>query len=203
MKDFRVGYDLVLDEVGQGSRVLDLGCGDGVLLHLLQKEKNVQGYGVEISEAGVTLCVEKGLYCSQGDIDEGLDDYGDESFDYVLLNETIQNTKHPDIVIREVLRIGKRVILSFPNFGHIRTRLDLLLHGKMPVHRLLPYAWYESPNIHLLTIKDFRAMAEEFSFKILKERNFIFRSGKPSKVCRFQSNLFAHYGFFVIEKSGS
>ncbi len=200
MKDFRVGYDLVLKEVDRGSRVLDLGCGDGVLLHLLQREKNVQGSGVEISEEGVTLCVEKGLYCYQGDIDEGLADYGDESFDYVLLNQTIQNTKHPHLVMEEVLRIGKRVILSFPNFGHIRTRLDLLLNGTMPVHRLLPYAWYESPNIHLLTIKDFRIMAKEFPFKIVKEKSFIFKEGKPSRVCRFNSNLFAHYGFFVIEK---
>ncbi len=200
MKYQRIGYDLVINEIDKGSKVLDLGCGDGVLLEMLQDEKDVKGSGVEISEEGVTMCVEKGLYCYQGDIDEGLSDYLDNSFDFVIINQTIQNTKRPDHVIEEVLRIGRRVILSFPNFGYISTRFSLLLLGRMPVNRLLPYEWYESPNIHLLTIKDFRNMSKKFRFRIVREKGFCFTSGKKSRIRRLIPNLFSQYGFFVIEK---
>jgi len=201
MKFLRIGYDLVISEVNEESKVLDLGCGDGVLLERLQNEKNVKGSGVEISEEGVSLCVDKGLYCYQGDIDEGLTDYPDNSFDYVILNQTIQNTKRPDLVVKEVLRIGRKVIVTFPNFAYFKTRLNLLFMGTMPVSKLLPYEWYESPNIHLLTIKDFRKMAREFSFKIVKERSFCFKTRDRSKIRTFIPNLFAQYGFFVIEEA--
>lgn len=193
-----IGYDLVLEEIPEKSKVLDLGCGDGVLLEMLQESKKVKGYGVEISEEGVSLCLEKGLYCYQADIDEGLTDYRKNSFDYVILNQTIQNTKRPDYVIKEVLRIGKKVIISFPNFGYIQTRLHLLIQGTMPVNDLLPYQWYDSPNIHLLTIKDMRSMADEFDFKILRERHFTPGHKQESKIRRLNPNLLAQYGFFVI-----
>ncbi len=194
-----IGYDLVLEEIPDNSKVLDLGCGDGSLLIMLQQKKKVKGYGVEISEEGVSLCVEKGLYCYQADIDDGLSDYKDGSFDYVILNQTIQNTKRPDYVITEVLRIGKKVIISFPNFAYISTRSYLMFRGTMPVNELLPYEWYESPNIHLLTISDMKKMAGDFSFKILSEKNFSSAGGK-SKVIKYFPNLLAQYGFFVIEK---
>jgi len=193
-----IGYDLVLKEIPERSKVLDLGCGDGVLLEMLQENKKVKGYGVEISEEGVSLCLEKGLYCYQADIDEGLTDYRKNSFDYVILNQTIQNTKRPDYVLKEVLRIGKRIIISFPNFGYIQTRLHLLFQGTMPVNDLLPYEWYNSPNIHLLTIKDMRKMSEEFDFKILKERHFSISPGHRSRIKKINPNLTAQYGFFVI-----
>jgi methionine biosynthesis protein MetW len=195
-----IGYDLVLKEIPENSKVLDLGCGDGVLLEMLQETKKVKGYGVEISEEGVSLCLEKGLYCYQADIDEGLTDYRKNSFDFVILNQTIQNTKRPDYVIKEVLRIGKRVIISFPNFGYIQTRLHLLFQGTMPVNDLLPYEWYSSPNIHLLTIKDMRQMSEEFDFKILKEKHFSITGEYRSRIKKINPNLTAQYGFFVISQ---
>jgi methionine biosynthesis protein MetW len=193
-----IGYDLVLEEVPEKSKVLDLGCGDGVLLEMLQEQKKVKGYGVEISEEGVSLCLEKGLYCYQADIDEGLTDYRKNSFDYVILNQTIQNTKRPDYVINEVLRIGKKVIISFPNFGYIQTRMHLLFKGTMPVNDLLPFQWYDSPNIHLLTIKDMKNMSGEFKFKILNERHFNPESNNRSKIIKLNPNFLAQYGFFVI-----
>jgi len=195
-----VGYDLVLKEIPEYSRVLDLGCGDGSLLVMLQEKKHVKGFGVEISEEGVSLCVEKGLYCYQADIDDGLSDYKDNSFDYVILNQTIQNTKRPDYVINEVLRIGKKAIISFPNFAYISTRSYLLFKGTMPVNELLPYEWYESPNIHLLTISDMKEMSGDFFFDILVEKNFSYTKKGRSKIVKCFPNLFAQYGFFVIEK---
>lgn len=197
-----VGYDLVLREIPEHAKVLDLGCGDGSLLIMLQEKKKVKGYGVEISEEGVSLCVEKGLYCYQADIDDGLSDYKDDSFDYVILNQTIQNTKRPDYVLKEVLRIGKKAVISFPNFAYISTRSYLMFRGTMPVNELLPYEWYESPNIHLLTISDMKKMARPFSFDILAERNFSYTSNGRSRRVRCFPNLLAQYGFFVIEKKG-
>ena len=195
-----IGYDLVLEEIPQHARVLDLGCGDGSLLVMLQEKKLVKGFGVEISETGVSLCVEKGLYCYQADIDDGLSDYKDDSFDYVILNQTIQNTKRPDYVINEVLRIGKKAIISFPNFAYISTRSYLMFKGTMPVNELLPYEWYESPNIHLLTISDMKRMSGAFSFAILEEKNFSSSKNGKSRMIKFFPNLLAQYGFFVIEK---
>lgn len=195
-----IGYDLVLEEIPERSRVLDLGCGDGSLLVMLQEQKKVKGYGVEISDEGVSLCMEKGLYCYQADIDEGLCDYKDDSFDYVILNQTIQNTKRPDYVLDEVLRIGRKSIVSFPNFAYFSTRSYLMFRGTMPVNELLPFEWYESPNIHHLTISDMRKMAEKFSFNILEEKNFSLLKNGKSVIVKFFPNLLAQYGFFVLEK---
>ena len=196
-----VGYDLVIDEVEDYSRVLDLGCGDGRLLELLYQKKKIQGAGVEISEKGVGMCVEKGLYCFQGDIDDGLSDYRDNSFDYVILNQTLQSTKMPDYVLKEILRISRKAIVSFPNFGHYKTRLQLTLSGRMPKNDLLPYEWYESPNIHHATIKDFRMFCEKYGYTIKKEKHFSptkVKGGTSKQVC-FMPNLFAQYGFFVLD----
>ncbi len=200
MEELRIGYDLVVAEVSPGAKILDLGCGDGELLLRLQEEKRVKGYGVEISEEGVSLCMEKGLYCYQADIDEGLSDYKDDSFDFVILSQTIQNTKGPDYVLREVLRIGRQAIVTFPNFGYYRNRLYLLFRGKMPVSKHLPYEWYESPNIHLMTIHDMRNMAHHAGFEILAEKNFSVKPDSNSKTKRVMPNFFAQYGFMVIRR---
>lgn len=198
----KIGYDLVLREVRGGTKVLDLGCGDGVLLDLLQRQKKVKGFGVEISEEGVSMCVEKGLYCFQGDIDEGLSDYRNDSFDYVLLNLTLQSTKRPFDVLRESLRIGKHVLVSFPNFAYIRSRYDLLVRGRMPKNDLLPYEWYDSPNIHLMTIRDFRLLCRTHGFPVRKELHFSRKNdGSSRRVC-FMPNLAAQYGFFMLNGVG-
>lgn len=197
-----IGYDLVIEEISESAKVLDLGCGDGALLQKLQVEKNAMAYGVEISEDGVSKCIEKGLYCYQGDIDEGLSDYKDDSFDYVILNQTLQSTKKPEYVINEILRIGKNAVVSFPNFGYIQTRLQFLFSGKMPRNFMLPYEWYETPDIHHLTIKDFKFFCERNGFVVKKEKHFRLLGGSRSKVVTLLPNLYAQFGFFVLDGEG-
>jgi methionine biosynthesis protein MetW len=193
------GYDLITAEILPGSKVLDLGCGDGVLLQTLQNTKQVIPYGVEISEDGVCQCVEKGLYCYQGDIDEGLADYKDNSFDYVILNQTLQITKRPAYVLQEMMRISKNAIISFPNFGYFKTRLQLLIKGMMPKNVLLPYEWYETPNIHLLTIRDFQEFCKSNKYPVKKEYHFTVSSKGESCMMRIFPNILAQYGFFVLD----
>jgi methionine biosynthesis protein MetW len=193
-----IGYDLVLSIVPDGSKVLDLGCGDGILLHRLQKEKDVKGFGVEISESGVSKCVEKGLYCYQGDIDEGLSDYRDNSFDFVILNLTLQNTKKPRYVLKETMRIGKKAIISFPNFGYYKTRLNILAKGKVPRNELFPYEWYESPDIHMLSIDNFQEFCTGNNYHVECQLHFSIYGGSKSRIVKFLPNLTAQYGFFIL-----
>jgi len=194
-----VGYDLIISEVSSGSKVLDLGSGDGALLKQLREVKQVAPYGVEISEEGVGMCVEKGLYCYQGDIDEGLSDYRVNSFDYTILNQTLQITKRPAYVIQEMMRISRNVIISFPNFGYFLTRYQLLVNGTMPKNILLPYEWYETPNIHLLTIKDFLIFCKINEYPIKKESHFSPSSKGFSRKIGILPNIIAQYGFFILD----
>jgi methionine biosynthesis protein MetW len=197
-----IGYERIMELVDSGSRVLDLGCGSGELLERLQKEKNVTGLGVEISESNVALCVDRGLYCYQGDIDEGLSDYRDNSFDVVILNQTIQSTKRPHFVISECLRIGRKVIISFPNFGHYSVRAQLFFTGTMPRNNILPYEWYDSPNIHLVTIDDFRKYCMAKNIAITNEWHFSRKKNAIFQRMVFLSNIRAEYGMFTLELSG-
>src|SRR5512144_27725 len=151
----RVDLVLVAEMVERGAKVLDVGCGDGELLRILSEARDVDGRGIELSREGVNECVAKGLAVIQGDADTDLVDYPDDAFDYVILSQTLQATRRPRDVLENMLRIGRRAIVSFPNFGHWRIRLQLLLNGAMPVTDNLPDSWYESPNIHFCTIKDF------------------------------------------------
>jgi methionine biosynthesis protein MetW len=151
----RVDHLLIAEMVKAGSRVLDVGCGDGALLQLLADTKDVDGRGIEVSRDRVNACVARGLSVIQGDADRDLADYPDDAFDYAVLSLTIQATRYPKIVLEHLLRIGRRAIVSFPNFGHWQVRGQLLLTGRMPVTENLPDAWYISPNAHLCTIKDF------------------------------------------------
>lgn len=157
---------LVADMVAEGSRVLDVGCGDGLLLSHLVAAKRVDGRGIELSQSGVNACVAHGLPVIQGDADTDLADYPDEAFDYVILSQTLQATRNPRAVLEEMLRIGVHAIVSFPNFGYWRVRMALLARGRMPVTRSLPQSWYETPNIHLCTIRDFVGLCRELGVDI-------------------------------------
>jgi methionine biosynthesis protein MetW len=155
----RSDYAIIGEIIEPGSRVLDLGCGDGELLQWLVQNKGVEARGVEISGEKVQRAITRGVSVYQGDIDQGLADYPDRAFDYVILGQTLQETRQPRRVLREMLRVGRRVIVAFPNFGHWRVRLALMASGRAPRTKLFPYDWYESPNIHFLTVHDFEELA--------------------------------------------
>ena len=162
----RVDLLLVADMIEKGSRVLDVGCGDGALLKTLIENRDVDARGIELSQAGVNSCVAQGLSVIQGDADTDLDAYPDDSFDYVVLSQTLQATRNPRFVLEQLLRIGRRAIVSFPNFGHWRVRASLLFGGRMPVTENLSYAWYETPNIHFCTIRDFVDLCDTIGARI-------------------------------------
>ena len=157
----RVDLQVVADLIRPGTKVLDVGCGDGELLQLLAETRDVDARGIEISRDGVNECVAKGLAVIQGDADTDLVDYPDDTFDYVILSQTLQATRRPRWVLEQMLRIGKRVIVSFPNFGHWRIRTMLSFGGRMPVTENLPVSWHETPNIHFCTIRDFVGLCGE------------------------------------------
>ena len=161
----RKEHAIISELVEDSSRVLDLGCGEGDLLAWLAKHKNVQARGVEIANDKVRRCVELGLSVFQGDINKGLADYPDACFDYVILSQTLQVVRHPLDVLREMRRVGRRIVVAFPNFGHWSVRLSLLWSGRAPRTRHLPYAWYDTPNIRVLTILDFEALLRQEGFQ--------------------------------------
>ena len=164
----RVDLLRVAELVAPSSKVLDVGCGDGELLRLLAEERGVDGRGVELSQQGVNDCVAKGLSVIQGDADADLADYPDDAFDYVILSQTLQATRQPRVVLEHMLRIGRRAIVSVPNFGHWRVRAQVAFLGRMPVTNSLPHSWYDTPNIHFCTIADFIALAREVGATIDK-----------------------------------
>ena len=161
-----LNYKQITKLVEPNSRILDLGSGDGYLFKKLVDEKQVKGVGVEINQEEVIKAMEKGLPIIQGDIDEGLKQFPDKSFDYAILNQTLQSTDKPDYVLEEMLRVSKKAIVSFPNFGYWRVRCYLFFKGKMPKSKALPYEWYNTPNIHLNTIKDFFEFCKKRNIKI-------------------------------------
>ena len=164
----RIDLRLVAEMVTPGSRVLDVGCGDGELLALLAETRGVDARGIELSREGVAGCVARGLSVIQGDADTDLADYPDDSFDYVILSQTIQATRNPRLVLEQMLRIGRRAIVSFPNFGHWRMRSQVFFLGRMPVTEALPYSWWDTPNIHFCTIRDFVVLCDTIG--AVKER---------------------------------
>lgn len=189
----RGDYAIIGEIVKPGARVLDLGCGEAELLAWLVDNKQVEARGVEISASKVRKAISRGVSAYQGDIDEGLADYPDQAFDYVILSQTLQETRAPVKVLREMLRVGKQAIVAFPNFGHWRVRLSMLFSGQAPRTPLFPYKWYESPNIHFLTVKDFEELANEQGFQI-ERRYFLSGSSRISAL----PNLMAEVAVFVI-----
>ncbi|MEM4658754.1 MAG: methionine biosynthesis protein MetW, partial [Candidatus Methanosuratincola sp.] len=165
----RPEFDCIVEIVEPGSRVLDLGCGNGALLLRLAREKGVKGRGIEISEKLVSECIGKHLSVYHGDIEQAIKNYPDGVFDYVILNKTLQVTRKPRAIIGEMLRVGKKAIISFPNFAHWKIRFQLLLWGKMPKSKILPFEWYDTPNIHLTTIRDFKLLCKMERLSILGE----------------------------------
>ena len=192
---------LIAELVARGSRVLDVGCEDGALLQLLAATRSVRGRGVEISRRGVNICVAKGLSVIQGDADRDLVDYPDDAFDYAILSQTIQATRQPRHVLEQLLRIGRRVIVSFPNFGHWRIRLQFLLRGRMPVTRNLPYTWYDTPNIHFCTIKDFYALCDVVAARVERAITLDSSGRREVHAPRFVQNLLGAQAIFLLSRN--
>ena len=194
-------YKIIADIITENTRVLDVGCDDGSLMEFLKKEKNVDIRGIEISKKKVQTCISKGLTVIEGDAEFDLKQFPDKSFDYVVLGQTLQAFINPEIVIKELLRVGNKAIVTIPNFGHWKVRLNLLFQGTMPVTKTLPNEWYNTPNIHMCTIKDFFKFSKTINFKIFK--SLALRNKNVSTINNTNlpfKNLFCELGIFLIEK---
>lgn len=188
-------YKVIFDIIEQGSSVLDLGCGDGELLYMLVKHKKVKAQGVDIDEQAIYKCVAKGLSVFHNDIDSGLADYNDKSFDYVILNQSLQQVKNLERVLNDALRVGKRVIVGFPNFVYYKARFQMFFSGRTPVTPALPYKWYNTPNLHFLSILDFKEYCKTRGINI--ERAYFIGKKRLVKIC---ANFFAQIGIFLISE---
>ena len=198
----KLEYKIISDIISKNSRVLDVGCDDGILMEFLKENKNVDIRGIEISKEKVQTCISKGLTVIEGNAEFDLKQFPNKSFDYVVLGQTLQAFINPEIVIKELLRVGKKAIVTIPNFGHWKVRLNLLMRGTMPVTKTLPNDWYNTPNIHMCTIKDFFKFSEIINFKIFKSLALINKNVSTIKNSNlFTKNLFSELGIFLIEES--
>ena len=194
-------YKIISDIIENDSRVLDVGCDDGTLMQFLKKNKNVNIRGIEISKKKVQTCIAKGLTVIEGNAEFDLKQFPNNSFDYVVLGQTLQAFVNPELVIKELLRVGKKAIVTIPNFGHWKVRFNLLIKGTMPVTKSLPNDWYNTPNIHMCTIKDFVKFSKIIDFKIFKSLALINKNfSNINKTNLFYKNFFAELGIFLIEK---
>jgi len=197
----RVDLVYLADLVDKGSRVLDVGCGEGELLALLRDTRGVDGRGIELSQSGVNTSVARGLSVIQGDADTDLVDYPDASFDYVILSQTLQATRRPKFVLEQLLRVGKRAIVSVPNFGHWRVRAQLALGGRMPVTEKLVYSWFDTPNIHFCTIADFLDLVTAIGARIEKSA-VLSADGRPLRMALpwWAQNLLGEQAVFLLKR---
>ncbi len=196
----QLNYEVVTDIIPKNARVLDLGSGDGTLFSKLIQEKNVTGVGIEINKDEVIKALDKGVAVIQGDIDEGLKQFPDNSFDYAILNQTLQSTEKPDFVMDEMLRVAKKAVVSFPNFAYWKVRFYLFFKGKMPKSKSLPYEWYNTPNIHLMTVNDFFEFCKKREIKILKSVYLTRNKARSGLLVRTITNFFSEEVIFVISR---
>jgi len=194
-------YKIITNMIEESSRVLDVGCDNGTLMEILKENKNVDIRGIEISKEKVQTCISKGLTVIEGNAEFDLKQFPNNSFDYVILGQTLQAFINPEIVIKELLRVGKKAIVTIPNFGHWKVRLNLLTKGTMPVTKTLPNDWYNTPNIHMCTIKDFFKFSKTINFKIFKSLALMNKNVSTINNSNlFLKNLFSELGIFLIEK---
>ena len=197
----KLEFKIIADLLEENTRILDVGCDDGTLMEFLKKNKNVDIRGIEISKNKVQVCISKGLTVLEGNAEFDLKQFPENSFDYVVLGQTLQAFVNPEIVIKELLRVGKKAIVTIPNFGHWRVRLNLLTKGTMPVTKTLPNNWYNTPNIHMCTIKDFVKFSKTINFKIYKSLALMNKNVSNINNSNLSfKNLFAELGIFLIEK---
>jgi methionine biosynthesis protein MetW len=187
------------DWISRESKVLDLGCGDGSLLNDLRKEKSASGLGIEIDAEKIKSCLEKGISVIEQDIDSGLENFGNQSFDYVVMSQSIQALKKPEVALEEIVRIGKECIVSIPNFANIKCRLQLFFKGQMPVSGALPHDWYSTPNLHLCSLEDFEELCKQSNIKIV-ERKLSKINGEESILMKLLPNLFSEVALYKIVK---
>lgn len=195
-----LNYSVITQLVKEKSKILDLGCGTGALFKMLIEEKQVTGVGVEIDENCVIEALEKGLSVIQGDLDEGLKQFPDRSFDYAILNQTLQSTNNPELVIDEMLRVAKRSVVSFPNFAYWKVRFYLFFKGKMPKSKSLPWEWYNTPNIHLLTVNDFFEFCKKRNIEIEESIYLTRKKSRKGFLIRTITNFFSEEVVFVIKR---
>ena len=195
----RPDLQIIADRVAPATRVLDVGCGDGALMAALRDDKQVDARGMELDRANVAECVARGLSVIQGDANTDLADYPDAAFDYAILSQTLQATREPRTVLEQLLRVGRRAIVSFPNFAHWRCRLYLATRGRMPVSKFMPYQWYDTPNIHFCTVKDFEALCEHKHIRILA-RDVVGNTERQPLLATAWPNLFATTAIYHITR---
>ena len=187
------------DWISRDSKVLDLGCGDGSLLNDLRKEKSASGLGIEIDAEKIKSCLKKGISVIEQDIDSGLENFGNQSFDYVVMSQSIQALKKPEVALEEIVRIGKECIVSIPNFANIKCRLQLFFKGQMPVSGALPHDWYSTPNLHLCSLEDFEELCKQSNIKIV-ERKLSKINGEESILMKLLPNLFSEVALYKLVK---